>query len=279
MSLFTLTPPIGREIPVLVEVPHAGLAIPEAIADYVYAPQKAVLRDADIYVDELYAATPKQGATLLSANVSRYVVDLNRGPEDVDRLTVQGHPSTQTHRPRGVIWRVSTLGQPVIPRPLTPDEYRMRLDTYYHPYHLALRDNLKAIRDRFGYAILVAAHSMPSVGRVRNSKRLQRRADVVPGTLGYTSASRDVIDFVDQHFQQAGLSIAHDDPYRGGWTTRHYGRPNEGVHAVQIELNRDLYVDEATTCPTLDSWPALTETLNHLVEGLGKLTLPTYRAR
>ena len=120
---------------------------------------------------------------------------------------------------------------------------------------------------------------MPSVGRVRNSKRLQRRADVVPGTLGYTSASRDVIDFVDQHFRQAGLSIAHDDPYRGGWTTRHYGRPHEGVHAVQIELNRDLYVDEATTCPTLDSWPALTETLNHLVEGLGRLTLPTYRAR
>ena len=274
MSLFTLTPPIGREIPVLVEVPHAGLAVPEAIAKHVHAPQQAVLRDADIYVDELYADVPQHGATLLCAHVSRYVVDLNRGPKDVDRLTVQGHPSTEAHRPRGVIWRVSTLGQPVIPRPLTVDEYHQRLDTYYHPYHRTLVEQLKAIRDRFGYAILIAAHSMPSVGRLRHSKRLQRRADIVPGTVGYTSASRTVIDFVDRHFRQAGLSIAHDDPYRGGWTTQHYGRPLEGVHAVQIELNRDLYVDEATTRPTLNSWPALTQTLNTLVQGLGSLPPP-----
>ena len=152
-------------------------------------------------------------------------------------------------------------------------EYEERLSTYYHPYHEALSSELCRIRDKFGYAILVAAHSMPSAGRSARGERLMRRADVVPGTLGRTSADERIIDFVDAHFRQGGLSVAHDNPYRGGWSTAHYGRVQEGLHAIQIELNRDLYVDERTGEPRIDKWEPLTKTLMRLIYGLGRLSL------
>jgi N-formylglutamate amidohydrolase len=273
MPHFTLTRPECAETPVLVEVPHAGLAVPEPVCEEIHAPLQTVLRDADIFVDQLYEGAPATGATLLTAGVSRYVVDLNRGPNDVDSLTVKGHPAPQAHRPRGVIWRTSTLGQPVFTSPLSMAEYEARLNTYYRPYHETLTAELERIKKSFGYVILVAAHSMPSVGRTIRGERLSRRADIVPGTLGRTSADVRVIDFVDQHFRDAGFSVSHDDPYRGGWTTRHYGRVDEGVHAIQIELNRDLYVDEDTRKPRSAAWPPLQQVLIRMLEGLGNLRL------
>ena len=117
--------------------------------------------------------------------------------------------------------------------------------------------------------MLLAAHSMPSVSR--SALGAAARADVVPGTRGRSSASAEVIDLVDQHFRDAGLSVRHDDPYRGGWTTTNYGRPKEGWHAVQVELNRALYVDEATSRPKDGDFEALQEVVSGLVAKLGAL--------
>jgi N-formylglutamate amidohydrolase len=274
MSVFTLTRPDHGPIPVLVEVPHAGLTVPDAVPGGLYALRESVRRDADIYVDQLYQDAPTQGATLLCAKMSRYVVDLNRGPDDIDPLTVQGHPNPQPHRPRGVIWRMSTGGHALLPRALQMGEYQARLSEYYHPYHQVLSEELRRIRAAFGHVILVAAHSMPSMGRRAVRGPVSRQADVVPGSLGRTSADPQVIDYVDRHFRSAGFSVAHDDPYRGGWTTQHYGRVSEGVHAIQIELNRDLYVTEETGAPREESWSALQACLMELIAGLGTLRLP-----
>ncbi len=272
MSFYELTTPEeGR--PLLVEVPHSGLAVPEVMAAEVYAPAEAVLRDSDIYVDRLYAGAPERGASMLVAQASRYVVDLNRAADDVDAATVSDHPSPRAAQPRGVVWRRATDGKPVLRRPLSYEQLAERIRLFHAPYHDALRLELERLRARHGHVILLAAHSMPSTGRDPSSGKLVRRADVVPGTRGRTTADARVIDLVDSHFRAAGLSVAHDAPYRGGWTTGHYARPEEGVHVVQIELNRDLYVDEQTHRPKEAEFERLRESLLGLVEALGALAL------
>lgn len=243
---FKLSLPNTRPVPLLVEVPHAGTHVPEPVLEELVVPADALLRDADIYVDELFANAPHHGAALLCANVSRFVVDLNRAQDDFDSATVSDHPTAPFAQPRGVVWRATTDGRPLLRRPLTFNALRKRLDSYYVPYHAALSQTLESLRAQFGFALLVAGHSMPSRGRSLHHDSGVRRADVVPGTRGRTSADARVIDLVDAHFRSAGLSVRHDDPYKGGFSTTHYGRPDLRVHAVQIELNRALYVDETT---------------------------------
>lgn len=274
VSVFDLTVPQASHAeprPLLVEVPHAGLIVPDELKGEVVANEQAIQRDADIYVDRLYRRAPELGATLLVANMSRYVVDLNRAQTDVDAATVSDHPTPGTPQPRGVVWRATTDGQPILSRPLTYARLMSRLRTYYAPYHDALQRSLIDMRERSGYALLLAAHSMPSAGRALHKDRGTQRADVVPGTRGRTSASPRVIDLVDAHFREAGLSVRHDDPYQGGHTTAFYGRPREHVHAIQIELNRALYVNEATFEPKAAELAALSALLDRLVEKLGAL--------
>ncbi|MAQ17089.1 MAG: N-formylglutamate amidohydrolase [Sandaracinus sp.] len=266
-------PPAAEQTPVLVEVPHAGLAIPDAVRGEMTVPREGIARDADIYVDKLYAGAAERGASLLATRVSRYVVDLNRAEDDVDLQTVPDHPAPRGVQPRGVVWRMTTDGRPLLKRPLTHRQLERRLDLFHRPYHGALRSELDRLRARFGYSVVLAGHSMPSVGRSLRSDRIARRADVVPGTRGRSSAHPDIIDLVDSHFREAGLSVRHDDPYRGGFTTAHYGRPRERVHAVQLELNRALYVHEATGEPKTQALEALRVVLLDLVSAVGRLQL------
>jgi N-formylglutamate amidohydrolase len=270
METFALTLPGGPETPVLVEVPHAGLAIPDPVRQEVAVPLAVVLRDSDIYVDKLYAESPSVGASLLVAGVSRYVVDLNRAPDDVDPQTVPDHPDPRGVQPRGVVWRVTTDGRPALREPLTYAALEARLRRFHTPYHEALQRELERKRERFGHAILLAAHSMPSASRGGTGAP---RADVVPGTRGRTTADARVIDLVDRHFREAGLTVRHDDPYRGGWSTSHYGRPAERWHAIQVELNRALYVDEATGRPRDGAFEAVSMLVIELVRKLGALEL------
>ncbi|MEM9193884.1 MAG: N-formylglutamate amidohydrolase [Myxococcota bacterium] len=257
---FAVDEPTARPTPVLVEIPHAGLAVPDGVELGLAASRQAILRDADVYVDKLLAGAEDTGATVLRARVSRYVVDLNRAPDDVDRETVTDHPSPRTIQPRGVVWRVTTDGKPSLARPLRYVELQERLNRFYFPYHRRLQEELQRLARQFGHVVLLASHSMPSMGRGNGS----RRADVVPGTRGRTTASSRVIDLVDRHFRDAGLSVRHDEPYRGGFTTGHYGRPAHGWHAVQIELNRSLYVHESTGEPK----PAEMEELRRIMVSL-----------
>ena len=257
----------------LVEVPHAGLSVPPELRSALLAPEEALKRDADIYVDRLYARAPQHGAALLVSHLSRYVVDLNRASDDLDLATVADHPSARGTQPRGVVWRATTDGRPVLPRPLTYAELGTRLDRYYAPYHRTLGEQLSLLRARHGHAIVLAGHSMPSLGRSLHTDAGARRADVVPGSAGRTSADPRVIDLVDAHFREAGLSVRHDDPYKGGFTTLYYGRPREHVHAIQIELNRALYVDEQTFVIKQPAFDELATLLDALVVKLGALQL------
>ena len=274
MSFFELVRPTGVPGPVIVEVPHAGLAVPEQVAEELFAPKDALMRDADLWVDALFEHAPAVGATLLCAKVSRYVVDLNRSANDVDPLSVLHAPSAHPTGGRGVIWRMATDGAPVLRRPLSTERYARRLALFYEPYHAQLRALIDETVARHGYAILVAGHSMPSVGRDVRGGPILTRADVVPGTLGRTSAAPSVIDAVDRHFRALGLSVAHDTPYRGGHSTAHYGRPAAGVHAVQLGLSRALYMDERDSRPKEPAMSELRRTVTDLVAALGQLAEP-----
>ena len=236
--------PRAGESPLVVEVPHAGLSIdPESLATMI-APARSIGRDADLYVDQLFQDAPDEGATLIVARMSRYVVDLNRSETDVDGESVEG--AGRTPWARGLIWRLTTEGDPILLGRLKRNELDRRLNEVYRPYHRAVQAVLARKVARFGFAILLCAHSMPSRGRGGHADPDANRADLVPGTRGRTSAAGSVIDRVDAHGRALNWTIRHDDPYRGGFSTGHYGRPTEGVHAVQIEIARRRYMDEST---------------------------------
>lgn len=242
VSAFEVVEPRGAESPVLVEVPHAGVHLdPESLA-WTIAPARSIGRDADLYVDALFQDAPDEGATLLFSRMSRFVVDLNRSEADCDADAVEG--GGRAPCPRGLIWRVTTDGDPILAARLPRRELERRLDHIYRPYHRALSAILARKRERFGFAILICAHSMPSQSRRGHADGAVGRADIVPGTRGRTTAVGAVIDAVDQHARACGFSVKHDDPYKGGFSTAHYGQPRQAVHAVQIEIARRLYMDE-----------------------------------
>jgi N-formylglutamate deformylase len=241
---FEVIEPKAGESPLVVEVPHAGLWIdPEALA-FTIAPARSIARDADLYVDRLFEDAPAEGASLLVARTSRFVVDLNRSEDDYDSEAVEGGAPRASAR--GLIWRLTTDGDPILLGRLPRAELERRLEQIYRPYHRALEALLARKLARFGFAILLCAHSMPSQGRGASTDHGAFRADLVPGTRGRTSAVGVVIDRVDAHGRARKWTIRHDDPYRGGFSTGHYGRPAHSVHAVQIEIARRRYMDEST---------------------------------
>jgi N-formylglutamate amidohydrolase len=211
------------------------------------APLSAVARDADLYVEKLHQDAPELGATVLVSSMSRYVCDLNRAETDIDRFSVQGGKGDAA--PHGLIWRRTSDGEPALVAPLKLTEFERRRDTYYRPYHDTLRKLLESIRQEFGYVIMLCAHSMPSRGKPGTPDAGKLRADVVPGTRGKTTAAHAAIDVPGRLATKFGWSLRHDQPYRGGFTTGHYGRPAQGYHVVQVELSRGLYMDEHSLEP------------------------------
>jgi N-formylglutamate amidohydrolase len=255
---------------VIVEVPHAGLGIdPESMATLV-APAQSIGRDADLFVDDLYADAPDVGATLLVSHVSRYVCDLNRAETDVDPLTVEG--GTARSAPHGVIWRITTDNRPALLRPLPFSELERRLVRIYRPYHQTLSALLAERVAEFGYAILLCGHSMPSRGREGHIDPGRERADVVPGSRGRTTCADAVLRLVDRNAATFQFSVAHDEPYRGGFSTSHYGRPRANVHAIQIELARRLYMDEQALTKKPREFQNLREFCRTTTELLGGLS-------
>jgi len=261
----------ARKTPVIVEVPHAGLAIDPVSMATLAAPAQCIGRDADLYVDDLYADAPDTGATLLVSHVSRYVCDLNRAETDVDGATVDGGAARSA--PHGVIWRITTDNRPALSRKLPYSELERRLVDIYRPYHRTLQALLDDRVQTFGYAILLCAHSMPSRGREGHVDPGRERADVVPGSRGRTSCAPPVLALVDGIAADFRFSVAHDEPYRGGFSTAHYGRPKERVHAIQIELARRLYMDELSLTKKPNEFDTLKSFCRTVTAALGDLPL------
>ncbi len=274
---FVLKEPRAAEVPVVVEVPHAGLEVDAQTLATLAAPAAAIGRDADLYVDELYEDAPDCGATLLAARMSRYVVDLNRSEHDVDRETVLGENGRSS--PHGLIWRSTTDGRPALTRPLPKAELERRLKAYYRPYHDTLDEVVRDKLARFGFVIVLCGHSMPSRGRDGHDDPGRERADVVPGTRRRTTAAPAVIEVTERVAARYHLGLLHDEPYRGGHTTVRYGRPTAAIHAIQIELNRRLYMDEQTLTKKVNEFRVVRSFCRSVVQELAELrAVPLARA-
>jgi N-formylglutamate amidohydrolase len=239
---FVARTPAEPSSPLVVSVPHAGVGT--AGFEATITPELDVRSDADLFVDRLYAIGEGDGPdTYVAARLSRFVCDLNRDPDDVAPGAVPEHPAPRNADGRGFIWAITTTGAPALSRPLTIGEWRERT-AIHTAYHEALGRALDRARARFGFAILVDGHSMPSRGRSGHKDAGRVRADVVPGDRDGTSCAEALTGTVARHFEASGLTVRVNDPYKGGFITAHHGRPADNIHAIQIELRRDLYMDE-----------------------------------
>jgi N-formylglutamate deformylase len=271
--------PTGPELPIVVEVPHAGLELEARFLEPLSAPARAIARDADLFVDSLYRDAPSAGATVLACRVSRYVIDVNRAESDFDGEVVEGG-RTDTRMQHGLVWRTTGEGEQALSRRLTALELEERLALVWRPYHQELASIIERKRSLFGIAVVIAAHSMPSIERGRpragsgEPDTVTSRADVVPGTRGRTSAAPRFIDAVEAHARSNGWSVRHDSPYAGGFTTQRYGRPSEQVHAVQVELARRLYLDEQALRPR-PTFAKVQAWCRSLVVRMGAAALPS----
>ena len=232
--------------------PHSGSLYP---ADMVADPAlpEASLRSAeDALVDRLIAPGVEGGAVLVLARLGRAYVDLNRDPDDLDPALIEGlgegAASPRTAAGYGVIPRLSGDGRSLYLRRLALEEARARIARVHTPYHAALADQMRAARDRHGEAVLVDWHSMPA--RATRGAGGAPGPDVVLGDRHGASCATDLTRRLRRAFEALGWRVALNQPYAGGWTTQTWGRPEDGFHAIQVELNRALYFDEAAREPS-----------------------------
>lgn len=255
----------------VLSVPHAGIAV--ASLGEPIDPSLDLRCDADFAVDHLYgvdegaASSELPSCPFIVATLSRFVCDLNRHPDDVSAAIVPRHPAPRNQDGRGFLWQVNTAGTPVLRRALALGEWEAR-KAIHDAYHGAIKEAIRRAKDHFGFAVLVDGHSMPSVGRAQHRDPGRARADVVPGDRDGTSCSPALSGLVGEHFRSRGYSVAFNEPYKGGFITTHHGRPAEAVHAIQIELRRDLYMNESTFTLLPDGFTRLSRDLRALLDEL-----------
>ncbi|MBA2664076.1 MAG: N-formylglutamate amidohydrolase [Bradymonadaceae bacterium] len=246
-EVFRVERPREQTLPIVVGVPHAGDWIPDEVRAEMIIGEQVLRRDLDLYVDKLWRQAPELGATMVVSQVSRYVVDLNRAADDISPLTVKGGVRLEKpgyYHDRGVVWRTTTAGTSVMADAMSAERFDKRINDYYWPYHKALAAEIERVRKQFGFCILLDGHSMPSMGRRGHSDPGSQRAQIVPGDIDGAACDRTLRYVVEEHYREQGYSVKSNEPYKGGWITRHYGQPERRIHAIQIEVRRDLYMDE-----------------------------------
>lgn len=245
--------PEQQSAPVIFASPHSGTDYPPEFVASSPLDLPALRRSEDSFVDELFAAAPDHGMPLLRALFPRAYIDPNREPFELDpgmfEDALPDYANTQSsrvHAGLGTIARLVSSGQEIYGKKLRFAEAADRINANYRPYHRELRDLLDRTRQEFGCYLLIDCHSMPSVGGPHDPDAGRRRADIVLGDCFASACSEAVISKVESVFTARGYQVSRNKPFAGGFTTRHYGHPQQGLHALQIEINRALYMDEAT---------------------------------
>jgi N-formylglutamate amidohydrolase len=240
--------------PLLINVPHAGIAVPEDIRVH-FSPAASGLPDTDWFVDKLYGWATQLGAGILSANYSRYVIDLNRPPDDAALYQRAG---------TSLVPENTFSGESIYLQGLAPDslQVELRKKTFWQPYHDKLALEMQHIRQRHGYAILVDAHSILSHVPMLFDGKLP---DLNLGSNRSNSANEQLIDLSMRALSSSpDYTSVLDGRFQGGYITRHYGQPENGWHALQLEMAQSVYMQEnppqydhkraAGIRPVLESW-------------------------
>jgi N-formylglutamate amidohydrolase len=250
---FALIDPANRATSVVFASPHSGRNYPPAFLERTVLDQSEVRSSEDAYVDQLFSAVPDCGAPLLMACAPRAFLDLNRGPDELDPALIEG-VRRMSHNPRvasglGVIPRVVSNGRLIYRGKLTLAEAHGRLSDYWRPYHDQLQTLLDQSLIRFQEAILIDCHSMPHEALENVGPPGTLRPHIVLGDRFGAAAAGSIVEKVEAAFSRAGFRVARNMPFAGAYITQHYGRPTRRQHAVQVEIDRSLYMDEKTLQP------------------------------
>lgn len=247
---FSIDEPVSVVSPAVFASPHSGRLYPKGFIEACTATTLDLRRIEDAYVDRLLADVHESGSPVICGLVARAFVDLNRAESEMDPSMFEDpSPGWYAQRsPRvdaglGCIPRVAHNGTPIYGRKLKRDEADRRLEQVYKPYHRALEALLKRAQAMFGQAWLIDCHSMPA------EAESQRSPDIVIGDRFGASCSHGLADFVESLFRERGYTTARNSPYAGGYATLAHGQPSLGRHALQIEIRRRLYLDEANVEP------------------------------
>lgn len=233
--------------------PHSGRDYPTTFLRHSVLNAHAIRTSEDAYVDQLFNAAPDYGAVFLKARAPRAYVDLNRARTELDPALIEG-ATNHGHNPRvasglGVIPRVVANGRSIYRGKISMVEAQRRLDEVWTPYHNQLQKLLETATDRFGQAVLVDCHSMPHEAMDGIAKSARRRPDVVLGDRFGAAASSDIVDRIEAAFASAGFTVTRNAPFAGAHITQAYGRPNRNQHAVQVEIDRSIYMNERAIRP------------------------------
>lgn len=261
--------PVGKSLPVLFDSPHSGRNYP---ADFRFSCPLRLLRQAeDTYVDELFAAAPDCGATLIHALFPRSYIDANRAIDDIDPTLIDGvwpeplHPSDKSVMGIGLIRSICQPGMPLYDGRLPVAEVADRINRFYRPYHFQMAAVLNGLAGRFGSVWHMNCHSMPSASVTNSSRR--PLADFVIGDQHGSTADPAFVAFVAETLRGHGYSVAFNDPFKGVELVSRYADPTRGRHSIQLEVNRRLYLNEDTQEKTA-GFPILQEHLVDLIEAV-----------
>lgn len=277
---FEVLEPQDWRAPVVFNSPHSGRVYPPAFLTQSQLPLPLLRRSEDSFVDELMAGVVGRGHPLMRAHFPRCYVDVNREPYELDPRMFDGRlPSFANTRSMrvagglGTVARVVGDAQEIYQERLPVTEALRRIEVLYKPYHRTLRRLLTRVHRSFGAAMLVDCHSMPSSA---GSREERPRAEIVVGDRYGTSCNPLVTDVLERAFRALGYTVGRNKPYAGGFITEHYGNPSAGLHAVQIEINRALYMNEARYAPN-DNFDQLAYDLMGVVDTLADIPLEELR--
>ncbi len=259
--------------------PHSGRVYPAAFLEASRLTPLQLRKSEDAFIDDVFASAPDLGAPLLRANFPRAYVDANREPFELDPAMFEAPlPAfVNTASPRisaglGTIPKVVSSGEEIHAGKLAFAEARARIEACHVPYHEALRGLIEVTRKRFGGCLLIDCHSMPSVGGPMDRDPGLKRVDMVLGDRHGLSAAPALTRQVEDLLKDQGFRTTRNNPYAGGFTTRQYGRPKDGVHALQIEINRAIYMDESRIEPT-EGMARLSQGMERLIAALAGMDL------
>ena len=236
------------QIPFFVTMPHSGERVPPLCDWLEQLPETVLMCDIDRYIDVLYEpALEKLKITSHKTEWHRYAVDLNRIPSDVDETSVIGSKNPPGTFNRGFHWSVTTLGDPLMPNPISLKQHEELKQMIYDPFHQAVQGIFKNFKSTGHQNIFhLDAHSMPSRGTKMHKDPGEKRADIVVSDFLGKSCNIKFRDLVIAAYAAAGFKVGYNWPYVGGRLTEQYGQPLQGQHTIQVELNRELYMNEAT---------------------------------
>ena len=246
---FTLTEPARLTTGAVFNSPHSGRAYPDVLIRESRLDSHALRASEDALVDDLFAAAPAHGAPLLAATYPRAWVDLNRAPGELDPALIRDVRAQGLNQRvaagLGVVPRIVAEGTAIYSGKIPREAAEARIDGIHVPYHRQLDALLTRARDMFGRAVLFDCHSMPS-DALRAAPRVRGELpQIVLGDRFGAAAARHIIAETQAAFEAEGFLVARNAPFAGGYITQRYGRPSRGFHAIQVEIDRGLYLDQA----------------------------------